>query len=113
MKFPILSLIFLLLTICSLGQVAQVIATEKRFAQYAADYNTRDAFLQFMDSNAVVFNEGKILNAKEVWSSFTPSSVKLTWQPAFAGISHSGDLGFTTGPWQLRKTLRDTATEVG
>lgn len=94
-------------------QVAEVINAENSFAGYAKAYNTKDAFLNFCDSNAVVFNQGNAINAKKAFSRLKPSSDKLLWQPAFAGIAASGDLGFSTGPYEKRPSLTDTITYGG
>ena len=111
---------FLLLIISSLTtsflsaqKVTEVINAEKSFALFALEHNTKSAFLQYMDTNAVVFDKGQVLNAKKVWTANAVSSGKLLWKPAFAGISNSGDLGFTTGPWEYKVSLTDTALAVG
>jgi ketosteroid isomerase-like protein len=93
--------------------VEEVIQAEKDFAAYARVNNTRDAFLNFLDSNAVIFNKGQTLNAKKVFSGGKPSTSKLLWQPAFAGIALSGDVGFTTGPFEIRTSLTDTVSSAG
>ena len=112
-----LSLLFLSITLyhTSVSQlnVQQVIDTENSFATYAVQHNTKEAFLQFLDSNAVVFNNGKVNNAKKIWTNNLANSSKLLWKPAFAGISGSGDLGFTTGPWEFKQDLNDTSIASG
>ncbi len=91
-----------------------VINAEKNFATYAVQHNTRDAFLYFLDSaNAVVFSNGKIINAFAKWNELKADSDKLLWQPAFAGISQSGELGFTTGPWEYKQTLNGNTLAAG
>ena len=93
--------------------VTQVINAEKAFAAYALEHNTKEAFLKYMDSTGVVFGKGKPQNAIEVWKANKVSPIKLLWTPAFAGISISGDLGFTTGPWEAKRSLNDTALAAG
>jgi len=94
--------------------VDSVIKAEKSFAAYALQHNTRDAFMRFLDSaNSVEFNDGDVKKSYEIWSVRKPDSAKLIWQPAFAGIAASGDIGFTTGPWEYRKTAKAPATATG
>ena len=97
----------------SAQDVHDVIKAEKAFAEYALKQNVRDAFLQFLDSNAVVFDKGEIFNAKQVWEGNTGFTGKLLWKPAFAGISLSGDLAFTTGPWEYKPSLADSSVASG
>jgi len=90
-----------------------LVEAEKSFARYAMEYNTRDAFLKFMDSNAIVFEKGEILNARQIWEAKKPNTAKLIWEPAFAIISTAGDLGITTGPWQYKLSANDTTIVSG
>ena len=110
---------YLLLALCcsyihaTAQDAQQIINAEKAFAAYAKEVDTRSAFLAFMDTGAVMFASGKPQNAIAAWTQTPPSTDKLLWSPAFAGISASEDLGFTTGPWQYKKTLADTAVASG
>ncbi len=99
---------------CIYSQAGQdVVAAEQAFAQYAITHSTRQAFLQYLDSQGVVFNRGAIKNGIEQWTTIPESPMKLLWQPAFAATSASGDMGFTTGPYELRQTMEDTAIGAG
>jgi ketosteroid isomerase-like protein len=100
-------------SIVNAQQVSEIINAENSFASYAKEYNTRDAFLNFCDSNGVVFNQGKAINAKKAFSGSKVSNDKLLWQPAFVGIAASGELGFSTGPFEKRPSLTDTITYGG
>jgi hypothetical protein len=79
-----------------------LINTEKSFAYTAIEKNTKLAFLTFLDSSGVVFNNGQAKNGIEVWSLRQAPANKLFWSPVYAAIAASNDIGFTSGPWQLK-----------
>jgi ketosteroid isomerase-like protein len=85
-----------------------VIEAEKAFAKHAIDHSTKQAFLKYMDSNAVVFNRGVISNGIQSWINAPENDSKLIWGPSYAAIAKSNDLGFTTGAFEFRvnDTLR-------
>lgn len=104
----------LMITAASHAQerIVPLVEAERSFARYALEHGTREAFLQFMDSAAVVFDKGEIQHARRTWEAKKPSGGKLIWEPAFAVISTAGDLGVTTGPWEFRAGA-DTAIASG
>jgi ketosteroid isomerase-like protein len=109
-----LTLISCLIYLFTTGQgVKEVIEAEKKFAAYAVEYSTKEAFFRYLDSNAVMFDKGEIIEAKKLAANLPGSTVKLLWKPAFAGISKSGDLGFTTGPWEIRLAVSDSSVASG
>ncbi|HWB25966.1 MAG TPA: hypothetical protein VG738_10825 [Chitinophagaceae bacterium] len=114
---PAIFLLFILLTgIYTHAQktVEGIIAVEKNFAAYALQYNTRDAFMHFLDTaNSIEFRNGDAVKSYGLWSKRLPDSSKLLWQPAFAGIAKSGELGFTTGPWQYKKSATRAPVAAG
>ncbi len=95
------------------AQIDSLISAERRFAKYALDVNTKEAFLKFMDTNAIVFNKGVIENAVESWSNRKVNPAKLIWEPAYAILSASKDIGITTGPWWYKQTMQDTVLAQG
>jgi hypothetical protein len=119
MRYKISHLLcFLFLVKISFAQektgLAGLIHAEKAFAALAFETNTRQGFLEFLDSTGVVFNEGKAQNGLQVWTANPVSKSKLLWHPVFAGIAASGDLGFTTGPWIFRRSAEnDTVLASG
>lgn len=93
--------------------ITGLINAEKAFAQYALDSNTRDAFIKFLDTNGLVFNEGKPINGYQLWKGREKRNSKLLWGPEFATIASSNDYGVTTGPWEFKANLKDTVLARG
>ena len=90
-----------------------MIAAERAFAQYALDKSTKQAFLQFMDTGAVQFTEGKPIKTSDFWAKREENKTRLKWQPQFAEISGSNDFGYTTGPWTFQNSDADTIAARG
>ena len=77
-----------------------LIDAELAFAQTSKTKNTRDAFLQYLSDETVMFEDAKITVGKKTWQGRKPDSSLLIWEPVFADISASGDFGYTTGPFE-------------
>src|SRR5215831_17188941 len=78
-----------------------LVEMEHAFAKAAATKGTRDAFLEFLADDGIVFQPGPV-NGRKYWGERQPAKGLLSWQPAFADVSRAGDLGYTTGPWEYR-----------
>jgi ketosteroid isomerase-like protein len=113
MRCFFISFLLIIFNDASSQKINEVLAAEKAFAQYALEHDTKEAFLYFSDDSGLVFNKGKVNNAKTVWAANPAPATKLLWQPAFFGVAQSGELGFTTGPWEARRSVDDTAFAVG
>jgi ketosteroid isomerase-like protein len=85
--------------------VGSLIATEKAYAKVAVEKGFRDASIAVFVDDAVIFAPGAV-NGKEFWPDAKKNRV-ITWRPIFASISRSGELGYTTGPSEYRRS-RDT-----
>lgn len=91
-----------------------LINAEKSFAAYSVEHGTKDAFLKFLDSNGVVFDQGKAVNGIENWNKKQARPGILNWHPQFAEIASSNDFGYTTGPWTFQpKTINDSIVARG
>lgn len=91
-----------------------LINAEKSFAAYAVAHGTKEAFMSYLDSTAVVFENKKSVNGHEAWKKRQPQPGILNWHPQFAEISSSGDFGYTTGPYTFQpKTINDSITGRG
>lgn len=78
---------------------APVVAAERAFAADGKALGVRASFLKHSTSDAIVF-AGGVQNAHALYGESPPDKdgPALAWWPLWAGISRSGDLGFTTGP---------------
>jgi ketosteroid isomerase-like protein len=97
----------------SMPALRAVVESERNFTHAAIERGIRESFLQFFSDDSVIFApEPK--NGKKFYTSYEDKGRKLMWQPIFATISSSGELGVTTGPWELKKSAADeTAIAFG
>jgi ketosteroid isomerase-like protein len=105
-----LSIALLIIIIClsiffSLGGsisrgLSGLVDEEYAFAQTSLNEGIRTAFLTYLSDNAIIFTPD-ITNGKEWHTNRQPSENILNWKPIFADISVSGELGYTTGPWEF------------
>src|SRR6478672_12161893 len=110
MKRSILFLFaFYSLQACAQKKIGQLIQVEKDFAAYSVAKNTKAAFLTYLDSSGVVFENGKAVNGIATWNKREVRPGVLNWHPQFAEISASGNLGYATGPWTFQRgTIMDS-----
>jgi hypothetical protein len=91
-----------------------LVDAEKAFASFTETHNIRDGFLKFLDSTGLIFRKGTAANGIESFTNQKAGPAVLSWEPAFAIISASGDLGVTTGPFLVRATsINDTVAGRG
>lgn len=80
---------------------APVIAAERAFAARAGEIGWIPAFREYTAPDGQI-GQADIVSAPETLAATPDDGVRtLYWQPAYAGIALSGDLGFTTGPFSV------------
>jgi ketosteroid isomerase-like protein len=79
-----------------------LIAAEKAYAKLAGEKGFREASISVFADDAVIFAPTAV-NGKKFWREAKKDPV-ISWRPVFASISRSGELGYTTGPWESRKS---------
>jgi len=93
----------------------EMVETEQAFSKTAEVKNTRDAFMEFIADDGLLFRPTAVNGKKWMNEHPVPPSDKhplLAWQPVFAQMAIAGDLGFTTGPWEFKADSKD-ATPAG
>jgi len=85
-----------------------LVDAELAFANRTAEAGIREGFLAFLADDSVVFRPGPV-NGREAYAKIKPSAMLLAWYPVFADISAAGDLGYTTGPYEVFRNKDEKA----
>ncbi len=85
------------------GPVQEVVDAELAFAKTSKEKSTKDAFLENLAHDGIIFSNGEPVNGLDTWKKRPASNGVLFWWPVFADISLSEDFGYTTGPYQMSK----------
>lgn len=88
-------------------RLAPMVQAELAFAAAARAKGMKDAFIEFAAPDGLLFRRGAV-NARELWRRTDPApSGLLSWHPTYADVARSGELGYTTGPWEFRPNPSD------
>lgn len=93
--------------------ITALIHSERSFASYTISNGIKKGFLQFLDSTGVIFPGADAVNGAAFHRKSPGNAASLQWGPEYAVISASGDFGFTTGPYHLRRSDKDTISGRG
>ena len=88
----------------------EMVKTEQAFSKMAEEKDTRAAFMAYIADDGLLFRPGAVNGKKWMMEHPVPPSDKkplLAWQPSFAGMAASGDMGFSTGPWEFKGDVKD------
>ncbi|NEU10049.1 nuclear transport factor 2 family protein [Flavihumibacter sp. R14] len=89
------------------GEVSSLVAAENYFAGLVKEKGIRKGFLSVSDNETIIFRPRPI-KAVNYFDKQKDIDAELTWRPAFAKISKSGDWGFTTGPFEYKTATEST-----
>lgn len=81
------------------AHVMPLVGAEETFAREVAELGVADGFARHLADDAVLLRPAPQAAAQALAA---PATSSLTWEPSFAEIAASGDLGYTTGPFQSR-----------
>ncbi|MEK7728675.1 MAG: hypothetical protein AAB354_09700, partial [candidate division KSB1 bacterium] len=92
---------------------ANLLQAEQAFLKSAQKDGIAKAFAQHLSATARVHRRGMqpILGHKAIAQFFARTTHVPTWEPLYAEVAHSGDLGYTYGSYALQKNL-DSAIAV-
>ncbi|HEV2845023.1 MAG TPA: nuclear transport factor 2 family protein [Thermoanaerobaculia bacterium] len=83
-----------------------IVSAERAFAKTSLEKGIREAFLEYLADDAIALEPDPV-PAKEPIRARPAGPGYLTWYPVDAGVSLAGDLGYTTGPYELRPGGKD------
>jgi ketosteroid isomerase-like protein len=94
------------------SELTTLVETELAFARLSIAKGTREAFLANLNDDSVLFRPQAVPGKSWIEKS-PPTTAQLSWEPAFADVAKTADLGYTTGPWELRRTSGDLPSAFG
>lgn len=90
----------------------QLLEADKNFSDYSEEKGMRTAFIEYMDSNAILLRPNHLpvvgAHAVDYLLGEDDGGYTLKWKSKDAVIASSGDLGFTYGVWALQPKTQDT-----
>lgn len=90
-----------------------IVHNELMFSHTSVVKGRNQAFIEFFSDSSVTFNPLPV-NAKELYKKLPEHKGYLIWKPTCVEISSSGDFGYSTGPWEIRKgSLGNEPVAVG
>lgn len=92
----------------STGGIESLVAAERAFAADVKANGIRAGFLDALHPDGILFNPTPT-NGVALYEPAPESGALLVWEPRYAEMASSGDLGYTTGPWEYFTS--DTASE--
>jgi ketosteroid isomerase-like protein len=92
---------------------ANLLSAERAFLKSAQAGGMAKAFAKHLSQDARVHRNGvqPILGQEEIAKFFVKTSLIPTWEPMFADVAQSGDLGYTYGRYELKEA--NAASEKG
>jgi len=79
-----------------------LVEAERAFSRLSGEKGIKEAFLTYLADDSIVFRPKPVAGRKVYEAAADDSPALLTWDPAYAEVAVAGDLGYTTGPYELR-----------
>jgi ketosteroid isomerase-like protein len=88
----------------------ELVQAETDYGKLALEKGFCAASIHVFADDGVMFAPGPV-NGKQYWQKQTEEPL-LIWRPAFATAARTGELGYTTGPWELKKARDDAKAQA-
>ena len=89
-----------------------LIEADKQFSSLCVSQGMKAAFIEYLDSNGVLLRPDHFpiigADAVDFIIQQDDSAYQLSWQPRFAEVAHSGELGYTYGVYTLQLKQTDS-----
>ncbi|GGI22293.1 nuclear transport factor 2 family protein [Pedobacter mendelii] len=85
------------------GTTKSLVNAEKEFAKSITKKGDKDSYIEYSSANTLVFRPNPV-SAKTFYAGQAKGMNEVSWEPNLAKVSRSGDLGFTTGNYEIGKT---------
>jgi len=100
------------------SEKAGILKTDREFSDYSSKNGMKKAFLLFGDENMVMLRENSMpvvgkTAFSDLYKNFDDSQMTLVWEPLFADVSASGDLGYSYGIYTMTIKSDSLKTEKG
>jgi ketosteroid isomerase-like protein len=76
--------------------------TDRDYSALSVEKGMPAACVVYFADDGIAFAP-RAVNGKKYWGTRKEFPGILVWEPVFAGSSRATDLGYTTGPWELKK----------
>ena len=106
----ILAILFIIITVSCTRTANQIEELDlkdidRKFSEYSVKHGVNAAFIKYADEEGVILKENSmpiegIKNIRELYKG-DDSNIQLSWEPSFAAVAISGELGYTYGTFDL------------
>ncbi len=88
--------------------LTSLVEAERAFSSTSEAQGIREAFLTYLASEAIVFRPAPV-EGRPVYENMAPDNpALLVWEPEVAEASAAGDLGYTSGPYRLKRNRAES-----
>src|ERR671911_2611568 len=97
-------------TLSRSSPILAMVEAERDFAATSKKAGTTASFLAYIADDGILFRPKAVKGKEWLTANPPPASDKrpwLHWEPSFAFMARSGDMGYTFGPWEYRSDTKD------